>query len=120
MQDLEVTLIQRELAWEAAADNRSQIETQLRQQRKSSDLVVLPEMFTTGFSMNAIANAEQAGGETEQWMQALAQELDCAITGSIAVDVNEGVYNPFRCGVLRQTSPVSNGWRAQTIPSGKG
>jgi omega-amidase len=93
MQDLNVTLVQRELAWESPEDNRQQIESVLLEQGKTSDLIVLPEMFTTGFSMNAIANAEPPGGETERWMQQLAAELDCAITGSIAVRVDDGIYN---------------------------
>ena len=93
MQDLNVTLVQRELAWESPEDNRQQIESLLREQGKTSDLIVLPEMFTTGFSMNAVANAEPPGGDTERWMQQLAAELDCAITGSVAVRVDDGIYN---------------------------
>jgi predicted amidohydrolase len=51
-------------------------------------------MFTTGFSMNALANAEPPGGDTECWMQRLAQQHDCAITGSIAVRTGgDAVYN---------------------------
>lgn len=93
MQDLTVSLVQRELLWERAADNRAQIEETVGNLDTGTDLVVLPEMFTTGFSMNAIANAEQPGGETEQWMGELARRYDCALTGSIAVRVGEGVYN---------------------------
>lgn len=93
MQDLTLTLVQTELAWEAPADNRQHIEALLTQHPRRSDLVVLPEMFTTGFSMNALANAEEPGGGTEQWMQALARERDCAVTGSIAVKANGGVFN---------------------------
>ncbi|MBT3409854.1 MAG: amidohydrolase, partial [Halieaceae bacterium] len=85
MQNLAVTLIQRELAWENPADNRGQIESLLHELPDTGDLVVLPEMFTTGFSMNALANAEPEGGDTEVWMLNLARALDCAITGSIAV-----------------------------------
>lgn len=93
MQDLRVTLIQTELVWEAPADNRRHIEDLLSGHREASDLVVLPEMFTTGFSMNALANAEEPGGETEQWLQALARERDCALTGSIAVKLGNRVFN---------------------------
>lgn len=93
MQDLTVTLVQTELAWEAPADNRRHLEELLAGHPEPSDLVVLPEMFTTGFSMNALENAEPPGGETEQWLQALARERDCAITGSVAVQVGEQVFN---------------------------
>lgn len=94
MQDLNVTLIQRELAWENPADNRAGIEASIADLTAPTDLVVLPEMFTTGFSMNALANAEPPGGETAQWMTALARRYDCAITGSIAVaGEDEQVFN---------------------------
>jgi omega-amidase len=85
MQDLTVTLVQRELAWEQPEDNRRQIGESIAAHASDSDLIVLPEMFTTGFSMNALANAEEPGGATEGWMAQLAREYNCAITGSIAV-----------------------------------
>ena len=72
MQDLAVTLIQCELAWEKPADNRSHLQSIIEKQAQAADLVVLPEMFTTGFSMNAVANAEPPGAETAMTM-ALAE-----------------------------------------------
>tara|TARA_R110001599_G_scaffold353463_1_gene592986 strand:- start:28627 stop:29397 length:771 start_codon:yes stop_codon:yes gene_type:complete len=93
MQDLSVTLIQCELAWEQPADNRQQIGDIIHNLDEHTDLILLPEMFTTGFSMNALANAELPGGDTEQWLQQLAKRLNCAITGSIAVRADNGVYN---------------------------
>ena len=93
MQDLTVTLIQCELAWERPADNRRQIGAMIDPLHANTDLLVLPEMFTTGFSMNALANAEEPGGATQQWMLDIAQRMDCAVTGSIAVRDRGGVYN---------------------------
>ena len=93
MRDLSVTLIQCELAWEQPADNRQQIGDIIAGLDEIPDLIVLPEMFTTGFSMNALANAEKPGGATEQWLRELAQRHNCALTGSIAVAAGEGVYN---------------------------
>jgi omega-amidase len=93
MQNLSCTLIQCQLAWEAPADNRRHFDGILEGVTPDSDLIVLPEMFTTGFSMNALANAEPPGGETEQWLLATARGRDCAITGSIAVRVGDAVYN---------------------------
>lgn len=93
MQDLIVTLVQCELDWEAPADNRRHIESLIAGESGQADLVVLPEMFTTGFSMNALANAEVPGGDTEQWLQDWATRLDCALTGSIAVRQGEEVFN---------------------------
>lgn len=93
MQNLTTTLVQMELAWEAPADNRRQIEDIIATLEQPTDLILLPEMFTTGFSMNALANAETPGGETEQWLRALARQYDCAVAGSIAVRAGEQVYN---------------------------
>jgi omega-amidase len=93
MRDLKVTLAQCELTWEDPQDNREQIRKLVAPEAAASDLLVLPEMFTTGFSMNAVANAEEPGGATEQWMTALAREFDCAVTGSIAVNKDAQVCN---------------------------
>ena len=93
MQDLSITLIQRELAWEQPADNRRQIEQTITGLEQTGDLVLLPEMFTTGFSMNALANAESPGDATEQWLLELARRYDCALSGSIAVNDDGSVYN---------------------------
>jgi len=93
MQDLSVTLIQCELAWEQPRDNRQQIGNIIAGLAEATDLILLPEMFTTGFSMNALANAEPPGGDTEQWLRELAVRHDCALAGSIAVKADHGVYN---------------------------
>ena len=93
MQDLRVTLVQQALLWEQPADNREYFETLLQDVAPATDLVLLPEMFTTGFSMNAVENAEDPGGATEQWMRGLAARLDAAVVGSVAVRVGDAVYN---------------------------
>lgn len=93
MQNLAVTLIQCELAWEQPDDNRRQIGAIIDQLEHPTDLIVLPEMFTTGFSMNALANAELPDGATEHWLLSIARERDCAITGSVAVREGDSVYN---------------------------
>jgi omega-amidase len=93
MQNLAVTLVQCELAWEQPEDNRRQIGAIIDSLPGPTDLIVLPEMFTTGFSMNALANSEEPGGPTEQWLLQVARQQDCAITGSIAVLESDRVYN---------------------------
>jgi omega-amidase len=93
MSNLNISLVQCELKWESPEDNRQQISKLLEQNASDTDLVVLPEMFTTGFSMNALANAETPDGVTTDWMRELAKTYDCAITGSIATHVADGVYN---------------------------
>ena len=93
MQDLNASLIQCQLAWENPEDNRKQFDDIVGALPQPTDLIVLPEMFTTGFSMNALANAEEPGGATEQWLSAVARRESCAVTGSIAVRVGDQVFN---------------------------
>jgi predicted amidohydrolase len=93
MRNLNVSLVQRQLVWEQPMDNRRQIDETVDLMQENTDLIVLPEMFTTGFSMNALANAEEAHGPTRQWMGELAARHDCAVTGSIAVRLGDAVYN---------------------------
>jgi predicted amidohydrolase len=81
------------LAWEKPEDNRRQISELIESLPQATDLIVLPEMFTTGFTMNALENAEEPGGVTEHWLMEIAQAHNCAITGSIAVREEGGVYN---------------------------
>ena len=92
MRDLAVSLVQCELAWENPEDNRRLI-GDIIDGLAQTDLVVLPEMFTTGFSMKALANLEDSGGPTEQWMQAVASQRDCALTGSIATRAGDKAFN---------------------------
>lgn len=93
MRNLNVTPLQIELAWEQPADNRAQFAQLIDAMPEATDLIVLPEMFTTGFSMNALANAEEPQGPTQQWMHELALRHNCAITGSIAVRQGDDVFN---------------------------
>lgn len=93
MRDLNTALLQCELAWERPADNRRQFGELIETLQDPVDLIVLPEMFTTGFSMNALANAEAPGEATEQWLLETAAHRRCAITGSIAVREGDAVYN---------------------------
>ncbi|CAM1343082.1 amidohydrolase [Tenacibaculum aestuarii] len=90
---LKVALIQSDLVWENPTENRKQFEEKINSLSSEIDLVVLPEMFTTGFTMNASAVAETMEGETIQWLQDLAQKKAIAITGSIVIRENDCFYN---------------------------
>lgn len=93
MQDsLNVTIIQTHLAWENPIENRSHFDTLLTS-LKDTHLVVLPEMFTTGFTMNAGQASEISEGETLAWLQQWAKRINAAITGSVAVNENGNYYN---------------------------
>lgn len=92
MQDrLRVTLIQSHLHWENAVANRQHFTEILAGLKGETDLVVLPEMFTTGFSMNAKTLAEPKDGPTIHWMRAEAKKYKVAITGSVIIEDN-GLY----------------------------
>lgn len=90
---LKVALLQSDLVWENPSANRKQFEEKINGLPNEVDLVVLPEMFTTGFTMNAAAIAETMQGETVQWLQNLAQKKAIAITGSIVVREKNHFYN---------------------------
>ncbi len=91
--DLRISLIQTDLAWQAADVNRQLLEKQLLPLAGQTDLVILPEMFTSAFAMGAGAIAEEHPGPTLQWTQDLARRLNAAITGSIAATVDGKRYN---------------------------
>ncbi len=93
MRDLNVSLLQRELHWEAPQANRDQFSADFEQLATNTDLVVLPEMFTTGFSMASEKIAEDDASETLPWLLESAKQLDAAICGSLAVRENGAVYN---------------------------
>ena len=82
---LRVTLVQTELAWQDPAVNRRNLAAHFRGLAGHTDLVVLPEMFSTGFSMDAETLAEEMDGSTVGWMREEAAALGCVVTGSLIV-----------------------------------
>ena len=90
---MRLTLVQTALHWENAAANRAMFADLLAPLAGSTDLIVLPEMFTTGFSMNAATLAESMDGPTLQWLAQTAEKIDAAITGSFICRENGQFYN---------------------------
>lgn len=90
---LKLALIQSPLEWENPAANRAYFLEKIRSISENVDLVILPEMFTTGFTMNAAPNAESMDGSTVEWMKTLAKEKNVAITGSLIIEENKNYYN---------------------------
>ncbi|KJJ37689.1 amidohydrolase [Aequorivita vladivostokensis] len=91
--DLKITLVQSELIWENASANRELFSKKFQTFEGETDLIVLPEMFTTGFSMNAKKLAEPNDGESLNWMISEARKHNCAITGSVIISENDKFYN---------------------------
>jgi predicted amidohydrolase len=82
---LRVTLVQTDLAWQDPAANRHRLAAHFRGLLGHTDLVVLPEMFSTGFSMDAATLAEDMHGPTIGWMREEAAALGCVIAGSLII-----------------------------------
>ncbi|HEX7416425.1 MAG TPA: amidohydrolase, partial [Steroidobacteraceae bacterium] len=90
---LRVTLIQTALHWQEPAANRADFTSHLAPLAGATDLIVLPEMFTTGFSMSAEQLAEPADGATSAWLREQARALSAAVTGSLIVSEAGQFYN---------------------------
>jgi len=89
--DLELALIQTSLVWQDAAANRAHF-AQLLEQARGADLVILPEMFTTGFSMNSAELAEPEEGPTYGWMREQAARLNAVVTASVIIEAADGSH----------------------------
>lgn len=93
MNNLTVSLVQSDLVWQNAEANRAHLDECLKQITLPTDLIVLPEMFSTGFSMEAHLLAETMDGPTVAWMQAHAAAHDAVVTGSLIILEKGRYYN---------------------------
>lgn len=90
---MKIAVFQTKLAWENPTVNRKFIEEYFLNEDEPFDLFILPEMFTSGFTMNPSAVAEPMDGETMTWLKGLAKAKNCAITGSLVIKENGNFYN---------------------------
>ncbi len=97
MSTLGVTIVQADLRWHDATANRRKFDTAIEAITESTDLIVLPEMFTTGFSMDAPRLAEPMGGESVDWMRDWANKKSAAVCGSLIIAEEGNFYNRFIC-----------------------
>jgi len=93
MASLTISLIQTALVWEDKASNLQHLETQLASLQGKTQVVVLPELFSTGFSMQTRQLAETMDGPTVQWMQSMARRLQLILTGSLIIEEEGRYYN---------------------------
>ena len=91
--DLKIAILQSDLVWENPAANRGNFQQQIEGISDSVDLIVLPEMFSTGFTMNAAQLAETMDGQTVSWMQEMAAKTQAAIVGSLVISDSGLFYN---------------------------
>lgn len=90
---MKIALIQTPLFWENPNKNRGYLNEKINSISQYVDLIVLPEMFTSGFTMNPKNVAETMQGETISWLKELAKSKNCAITGSLVIEENEHYFN---------------------------
>ncbi len=93
--ELKVAGIQADLAWENPKENITFFEEKINTLNKDIDLIVLPEMFTSGFTMQPENVAEPMNGFSVSWMQKMAQKHQIAICGSLVITENDKFYNRF-------------------------
>jgi predicted amidohydrolase len=90
---MQISIIQAPLSWENPEANRNYFTEKLQEVPSETLLVVLPEMFTSGFTMNPQKVSETMDGTTVQWMKSIAKERNFAITGSVVIREEEKYYN---------------------------
>ena len=91
--DLRVSLVQGDTVWHDPAANRAMYGEMMAPLRGQTDLIVLPETFTSGFSNEAIDRAEGMDGPTVAWIVEQAATLGAVVTGSVQIRDSDGVYN---------------------------
>lgn len=92
MENLKITIIQPDIIWEDAKANLDKY-SELIEKIEKTDVIILPEMFTTGFSMQPEKLKESMDGPSVKWMQQLASEKNAAVVGSLIIEDDGKVYN---------------------------
>lgn len=93
MNTLKIALIQSSLHWEKKEANLNMFSEKISQVESKQDLIVLPEMFSTGFSMKPDTFAETMDGESVAWMKDQAANANCVVTGSLIIKESDSYYN---------------------------
>jgi predicted amidohydrolase len=93
MSSLTITLIQTNLFWENKKANLDMLQQKIESIKEKTEIVILPEMFTTGFSMKPELLAEKMEGETVQWMKKIAAEKKIILTGSVIIEEDGKYFN---------------------------
>jgi len=96
MQDqLRISIIQTNTIWKNTSRNLLEIEKKINQTPKKTDLIILPEMFTTGFVMQPQGVAQAMDGLVVKWMKKISKEKNFAICGSVAIEEKGAYFNRF-------------------------
>lgn len=93
MDPLTISLVQTKLFWEDKQANLAMLEEKINAISQETEIIILPEMFSTGFSMSPQKLAEPMDGPGVQWMRRMAAEHKVIITGSLIISENGSYYN---------------------------
>ena len=93
MSQLNISIVQPDIVWEDKTANLKQYETYIENIKEKKEVVLLPEMFSTGFSMHPKKLAEPPYGETVHWMQEVAKKHHCILAGSLIIEEDDNFYN---------------------------
>ncbi len=91
--DLTITIIQPDIIWNGISDNLLNYSDILKKNNQKSDLILLPEMFATGFTANPLHFAESMDGETVRWMKKISEKKGCSMAGSVIIKERDRYYN---------------------------
>ena len=126
MKILHLTLLQPEIVWQNHSANQQQCEALLADIPNTTNLIVLPEMWATGFTMTPNEAAEPIDGSSVAWMQRMAQTHKAAVCGSLAIKAGEIVYNRFvfvhpdgRLETYDKTHPYTPSGESKIYTAGK-
>ncbi len=90
-----ITIVQPDTCWENVDANISKIQEMLNKHNKKTDMILLPEMFSTGFTMNAPVYAEDQSGKSIEWMLQMASVHDAVVGGSIIYREQDQYFNRY-------------------------
>ncbi len=95
MEPIKITVFQAYLFWENVEKNLQNLGLRLSALKEKTDLIILPEMFNTGFTMNVSKCAEKADGMTMRWLYDTAKKFECVVAGSLIIEEEGKYYNRF-------------------------
>lgn len=95
MQNLKVTILQSDIIWENPVENIKNFNQKISDLKESTDLILLPEMFNTGFTMNVDEFAETTEGNTLRWLKSTSFGKKSAVAGCIIIKENNKYFNRF-------------------------
>ena len=93
--ELTITLVQTDNHWEKIDDNLDMLSNKLFGIDEEIDVLILPELFTTGFTMTGTNLGESMDGKTVTWMKEWAHKKDCLVAGSVLIEEEGKMYNRF-------------------------